>query len=183
MQYCSYSIGLYIHHQSCSQLGVVFCFGSISSFFLVLFFHSSPEAYWVLIDLGVHLSMSYLLTFSILFMGFSRQEYHWSGLSFPSPVNLILPELFTIIHSSCVSLLGIAHSFIEAVVHVISLNSFLWLCVYQEIFVHLLFFSFCTIGRGSFCISKSFTLKGRSAPWVKQWRWNTLALCLVWWWT
>ena len=65
----------------------------------------------------------------ILFTGFSGQEY-WSGLSFPSPVDHVLSELSTMIHPCWVALHGTAHSFIEldkAVVHVISLVSFLWL--------------------------------------------------------
>ena len=67
-------------------------------------------------------------------MGFSRQEY-WSGLPFPSPVDHVLSELSTMTHLSWVVLHGMAHSFIEldkAVIHVINLISFLWLC-----------FSFC----------------------------------------
>ena len=62
-------------------------------------------------------------------MEFSRQEY-WSGLPFPSPVDQILSELSTVTHLSWVVLHGMAHSFIEldkAVIHVISLVSFLWL--------------------------------------------------------
>ena len=65
----------------------------------------------------------------MLFMGFSRQEY-WSGLPFPSPVDHILSEFSTMTHTSWVALHGMAHSFTEldkAVVHVISLISFLWL--------------------------------------------------------
>ena len=60
-------------------------------------------------------------------MGFSRQEYY-SGLPFPSPVDLILSEISTMTHPFWVALHGMAHSFIEldqAVVHVISLISFL----------------------------------------------------------
>ena len=67
-------------------------------------------------------------------MGFSRQEY-WSGLPFPSPVNHVLSELSTMTHPSWVALHGMAHSFIEldkAVVHVISLVSFLWLCSVKD---------------------------------------------------
>ena len=70
----------------------------------------------------------------ILFMGFSRQEY-WNGLPFPPPVDHILSELSTMTCSSWVTLHSMAHSFIElhtAVIHVISLVSFLWL-----------WFSFC----------------------------------------
>ena len=61
----------------------------------------------------------------ILFMGFSRQE-DWSGLPFPSPVDHILSELFTMTHPSWVALHGMAHSFIDldkAVIHVIKLVS------------------------------------------------------------
>ena len=65
----------------------------------------------------------------IWFMGFSRQEY-WSGLPFHSPVDHTLSEPSTMTHLFRVALHGMAHSFIEldkAVVHVISLVSFLWL--------------------------------------------------------
>ena len=66
---------------------------------------------------------------SLLSVEFSRQEY-WSELSLSSPslVDHILSELSTVIRPSWVTLQGMAHSFIEldkAVVHVISLNSFL----------------------------------------------------------
>ena len=67
-------------------------------------------------------------------MGFSRQEYY-SGLLFPSPVDHVLSELSTMTRPSWVALHSMAHSFTEldkAVVHVISLISFLWL-----------WFSFC----------------------------------------
>ena len=60
-------------------------------------------------------------------MAFSRQEYG-SGLPFPSPVDHVLSELYTMAHLSWVALHGMAHSFIElnkAVVHAISLVSFL----------------------------------------------------------
>ena len=70
----------------------------------------------------------------ILFMGFSRKEY-WSGLPFPSPMDHVLSELFTMTCQSWVALHDMAHSLIEldkAVVHVLSLVSFLWL-----------WFSFC----------------------------------------
>ena len=60
-------------------------------------------------------------------MGFSKQEY-WSGLPFPSPVDYVLSELYTMTRPSWVALHGMAHSFTEldkAVVHVIRLVSFL----------------------------------------------------------
>ena len=129
MQYALYSIGLYFHHQSHPQLGAVFCFGSISSFFLKLSLLWSPVAYWAPNDLRSYLSESYLFAFSYCLLGFSRQEY-WSSLSFPSPVDHILSELSTMTRLSCVTLYGMAHSFIEldkAVVQVIRLVSFMWL--------------------------------------------------------
>ena len=68
---------------------VFFCFGSIPSFFLELFLHWSPVAYWAPTDLGSS-SFSFLsFCLFIHFVGFSRQEY-WSGLPFPSPVDHIL---------------------------------------------------------------------------------------------
>ena len=42
------------------------------------------------------------VSFFILFMGFSRQEY-WSGLPFPSPVDHILSDLSTTSRLSCVA--------------------------------------------------------------------------------
>ena len=53
-----------------------------------------------------------LLAFSLLSMGFLKQEY-WSGLPFPPPVNHVLPGLFTMAHPSWVALHGMARSFIK----------------------------------------------------------------------
>ena len=107
---------------------VLFCFGSVSSFFL-LCHHSSPVAYLTPTDLGSSSFSVLSFCLFILFMGFSRQDY-WSGLPFPSPVDHILSELSTMTHTSWVALHGMAHGFIEldkAVVRVITLISFLWL--------------------------------------------------------
>ena len=129
MQYC------FLQHRtllpSCvtSTSGCCFCFCSICSFFLELFLHSSPVTYWATPELGSSSFSVISFCLFILFMGFSRQEY-WSGLLFPSPVDHILPELFTMTRPSLVALDGMAHRFTEldkAVVHVISLISFLWL--------------------------------------------------------
>ena len=82
------SITSHIHHW------VWFCFGFIPSFFLELFLHWPPVAYWARNDLGSS-SFSILSFFLfILFMGFSRQEYG-IGLPFPSPVDCILSDLST----------------------------------------------------------------------------------------
>ena len=106
-----------------------FCFGSVSSFFLELFLHSSPVAYWAPTDLGSSSFSVLSFCLFLLFMGFSRQEY-WSGLPFPSPVDYTLSELSTMTHLSWLALLGTAYRFIEldkAVVYVIRLVSFLCL--------------------------------------------------------
>ena len=128
MQYCSLQHQTLLPSPVTSTSGYCFCFGSIPSFFLELFLHWSPVAYWAPTYLG---SSSFsILSFClfILFMGFSRQEY-WSSLPFPSPVGHALSELSTVTPPSWVSLHGMAHSFIEldkTVVHVISLGPLLW---------------------------------------------------------
>ena len=120
MQYCSLQHQTLLPSPVTSTTGCC-CFGSISSFFLELFLHLSPVAYWAPTDLGSSsFSVLYFCLF-ILFMEFSRQE-HWSGLPFPSPVYQVLSELSTMTHLSPVALQGMAHSFIEldkAVIHVI----------------------------------------------------------------
>ena len=107
-----YSIGLYFHHQSHPQLGVAFASGSISSFFLELFLHWSPVAYWAATNLGSSSFSVLSFCLFILFMGFSRQEC-WSGLPFPSPVDHVLSEVSTMTRPSWVALHGMAYSFFE----------------------------------------------------------------------
>ena len=102
MQYCSLQHWTLLLSPVPSTTGCCFCFGSIPSFFLELFLHWSPVAYWAPTDLG---SFSFsILSFYlfILFMGFSRQEY-WSGLPFPSPEDHILSDLSTMTHLSRVA--------------------------------------------------------------------------------
>ena len=134
MQYCSLQHQTLLLSPVTSTAGYSFCFGSVPPFFLELFLHWSPVAYWAPTNLGSSSFSVLPFCLFILSMGFSRQEY-WSGLPFPSPVDHILSELSTMTRPSWVSLHGVAHSFIEldkAVVHVIRLVSFLWL-----------WFSFC----------------------------------------
>ena len=127
MQYCFLQHRTLLLSPVTFTSGYCFCFGSIPSFFLELFHHWSPVAYWAPTDLGC--SSFSILSFClfILFMGFSRQEY-WNGLPFPSPVDHILSDLSRPVR------LGWPHtawlSFTEldkAVVCVIRLTSFLWL--------------------------------------------------------
>ena len=111
MQYCSFQHQTLLPSRVTPTTGCCFCFGSISSFFLELFLHWSPVAYWAPTDLGT-LSFSVLsFCLFILFMGFSRQDY-WSGLPFPSPVDHILSELSTITHPSWVALHSINYEWI-----------------------------------------------------------------------
>ena len=85
-----------------STTGYCFCFGSIPSFFLELFHHWSPVAYWAPTDLGSSSFKSYHFCLFLLFTGLSRQEY-WISLPFPSPVNHILSNLFIMTHPSWVA--------------------------------------------------------------------------------
>ena len=86
MQYCS------LQHQTLhlspvtSTTGYCFYFGSIPSFFLELFLHWSPVAYWPATDLGSSSFSVLSFCLLILFMGFSRQEF-WSGLPVPSAMD------------------------------------------------------------------------------------------------
>ena len=127
-QYCSLEHHTLLLSPVTSTAGCCFCFGCIPSFFLELFLHWSPVAYWTPTDLES--SFFSVLSFCLfeLFTGFSRQ-YCWSGLPFPSqwttfcqtspswPVRLGWPYRAWV-------------RFIEldkAVVRVIRLTSFLWL--------------------------------------------------------
>ena len=72
MQYCSLQHWTLPPPPVTSTTGYCFCFGSISLFFLELFLHWSPVAYWAPTDLG---SSSFnVLPFCvfILFMGFLK---------------------------------------------------------------------------------------------------------------
>ena len=89
MQYCSLQHQTLLLSPVTSTAGYCFCFGSIPSFFLELFLHWSPVAYWPPTNLGSSYFSILSFCLFILFMGFSRQEY-WSGLPFPSPVDNIL---------------------------------------------------------------------------------------------
>ena len=134
----------------------LFCFGSSPSFFLELFLHRSLVAYWAPTDVGNPSFSALCFYLFILFMGFSREHY-WSGLPFPSPVDHILSELSIMTHLSRVTLHSMAQSFIEldkAVVHVIRLVSFLWLCFLSicpltpSLSVYPLYWGFSHLGYG-----------------------------------
>ena len=130
MQCCSLATSDFTSITSHITTVSYFHFGSIPSFFLELFLHWSPVAYWAHTDLGSSSFSTLTFCLFMLFMGFSRQEY-WSGLPFPSPVDHVLSKLSTMTHPLWMALHSMAHSFIEldkAMAHVTSLVSFLWLC-------------------------------------------------------
>ena len=128
MQYCSLQHQTLVLSPVTSTTGYCFCFGSIPSFFLELFLHWSPVAYWALTNLG---SSSFsILSFClfILWMGFSKQEtevvchylLQWTTFcqtSPPWPTHLGWP------HTAWLSFIELD----KAAVRVIRLTSFLWL--------------------------------------------------------
>ena len=128
MQYCSLQHQTLLPSPVTSTTGCCFCFGSIPLFFLKLFLHWSPVAYWASTNLWDHLSVSYLFAFSYCSWVLKARILKWFAIS--SPVDHVLSELSTMTCPSWVALHSMAHSFIEldkTVVHVISLISFQWL--------------------------------------------------------
>ena len=83
MHHCSLQHWTLLPSPVTSTTGHCFHFGFASSFFLELFLHSFPVAYWVPTDQG-SLSFSVIsFCLFILFMGFSRQEYFkWFAIPF-----------------------------------------------------------------------------------------------------
>ena len=107
-----------------STTGCCFCFGSVSSFFLELFLHWSPVAYWTPTDLAIS-SFNILSFFSYCSCCFQVKNTEVVCHS------LLQQTMFlrTLHHDSYI-LCGMAHSFIKLdkpVVHVIRLVSFLQL--------------------------------------------------------
>ena len=129
MQYCS------LHHQTLLPSPVTFiigwccCFCSISSFFLELFLHWSPVAYWTPTDLrSSTFQCPIFLPFHDIHGVLKARRLKWFAIPFSSGPRFAR----TLCHDLSIlgGLHGMAHSFIElgkAVVHAISLVSFLWL--------------------------------------------------------
>ena len=73
MQYCSLQHQTLLLSPVISTTGCYFCFGSILSFFLEVFLHSSPVEYWIPTNLG-SLSfsiLSFCLSYCSWFIAFS----------------------------------------------------------------------------------------------------------------
>ena len=128
MQYCSLQHQTLLLSPVPSTAGCYFCFGSIPSFFLELFLHGSPVAYWAPTDPGSS-SFSILSFFLfILFMGFSGKHtevvcyslLQWTTFCQTSPPWLVCLGWP---HTAWLSSIELD----KAVVHVIRLASCLWL--------------------------------------------------------
>ena len=135
MQYCSLQHWTLLPSLVTYTTECCFCFGSVSSFFLVLFLHWSPVVCWTPTDLGSLFSVSYLFAFSYCLWGSQGRNSEVVCHSFlqwtifcqnspPWPIHLGWPHMAWL-------------SFTEldkAVVHVIKLLIFLWLrlsiCLY-----------------------------------------------------
>ena len=125
MQYCSLQHRTLLSSPVTSTTGHCFHFGSVSSFFLELFLHSSPVAYWAPTDLesSAFSVLSFLSSHTV--HGFLKAR---KLKRFAIPSSSRPHFVSTMTRPSWVALQGMAHSFIEldkAVVHVISLVSFL----------------------------------------------------------
>ena len=84
MKYCSLQHLTLLSSPVPSTTGSCFCFGSISSFFLELFLHSSPVAYGALLTWGINLSVSYLLPFHTVHGVLKAGMLKWFAIPFSS---------------------------------------------------------------------------------------------------
>ena len=130
MQYFSLQHRTLLPSPITSTTGYCFCFGSVSSFCLELVLHWSPPACWAPTNLGSSCFSVLSFPLFILFMGFSRQEY-WSRLSFPSAVDHVLSELYTMTCPSLMALHSMAHSFFELEIYV-CMNIYVYIYIYGE---------------------------------------------------
>ena len=128
VHYCSLQHQTLLLSPVTSTTGYCFCFGSIPSFFLELFLHWSPVAYWAPTDWGVHLSVSYLFAFSYCSWGSQGKNtevvchslLQWTTFCQTSPP---WPDRLGWPHTAWLSFIALD----KAVVHVIRLVSVLWL--------------------------------------------------------
>ena len=93
MQYSSLQHQTLLPSPVTSTTGCCFCFGPIPLFFLELFLHWSPVAYWAPTTCRVHLSVSYLFAFSYCSWGSQGKNtevvchslLQWTTFCQPSP--------------------------------------------------------------------------------------------------
>ena len=128
MQYCSLQHGTLLLSPVTSSTGYCFCFGSIPSFFLELFLHWSPVAYWAPTDLWSSSQYPTILPFHTVHGILKARILKWVCHSLlqwttfcqtspPWPAHLGWP------HTAWLSFIELD----KTVVHVIRLASFLWL--------------------------------------------------------
>ena len=85
MQYCSLQHWTLLLSPVISTTGCCFCFGSISSFFLELFLHWSPVAYWVPTNLrSSSFSVLFFFAFSYCSWGSQGKNTKWFAIPFSS---------------------------------------------------------------------------------------------------
>ena len=127
MQYCSLQHRALLQSPVTSTAGCGFCFGSISSFFLELFVHWSPAAYWAPTPGEFIFQCPIFLTFHTVHGAFKGRILKWFAIPFSSGPCFV--RTLTMTRPTWVALHGMSHSFTEldkAVVHVIRLVHFLW---------------------------------------------------------
>ena len=86
MQYCSLEHWTLLPSPVTSRTGYCFCFGSVPSFFLELFLHWSPVAYWAPTDLGSSLSVSYPFAFNLSQNQVCHSLLQWTTFCQNSPL-------------------------------------------------------------------------------------------------
>ena len=87
MQYYSFQYQNLLPLPVTSTIGQCFCFGSASSFFLELFLHPSPVAYWAVANLGSssYSVISFCLFFFLIVHGILKSRIlKWFAIPFSS---------------------------------------------------------------------------------------------------
>ena len=102
-QYCSLQHWTLFPSSVTSTTGHCFCFGSVSSLFLALFFHSSPVIYWAPTDLG---SSSFSVITVCLFILFTCSVLHWYFIFKLNPLISNMLNVTTPFHLHPVSLVN-----------------------------------------------------------------------------
>ena len=117
MQYCSLQHWTLCSPPDTSITGILFHFGSATSFFLELLLHSILNTYQPSgLIFQWHIFLPFHTVHGVL------KTRHWSRLPFLSPEPHVLSELSTMTCPSCADLHGMAHSFVwlhKAVIYMI----------------------------------------------------------------
>ena len=99
MQYCSLQHWTLLISPVTYTTGYCFCFGSVPSFFLELFLHWSPVAYWAPTDLG---SSSFnILSFCLFILTNLDSILKSRVITLPTKVRLVKAMVFPVIMYGC----------------------------------------------------------------------------------